>query len=98
MPIRIVPFNPRYALESDRPHFLRIVGDMAAAGLPVWPVENAYGETPYASLIVNQMDHHPNETSNALLADAVEPLLVELLRDGRVDDGATSRGAEARGE
>lgn len=95
VPTRIVPFVPRYALETDREHFRGIVRAMLDAGLPVWPVEDAYGDTPYASLIVNQMDHHPNETSNALLAAAIEPLLVSLLQSEGAARAPAAKGAGA---
>jgi len=81
--VRIAPFNPRLQLETDRADVERFVQRMVDAGLPVWPVLDAYGDTDYAGLIVSQMDHHPNERAHALLAEAIAPHLEALLVTSR---------------
>jgi hypothetical protein len=78
---RIVPFNLKVLLPGDRERIEAFIQRMLAADLPVWPAADAFQGAAYDELIVNAMDHHPNERANRALAAALLPLVREALAD-----------------
>ena len=57
-----------------------------AHGIPVWSLETAFDGHAWPELVVNRLDNHPNELSNALMARAIaERFHAEFLPPRRLD-------------
>jgi len=76
--VEIVPFNPGFALSDGQDPQLAFVQTMLAAGLPVWPVDRIWEGLRFEDLIVNRMDHHPNELANERMAQSLAGLIPAL--------------------
>jgi hypothetical protein len=76
----VVPVDVSVAADSGRRVRYHGVADlMIHAGLRVIPAADALEGRAYDSLIVNTLDHHPNEIANAALAVATAPVIASFL-------------------
>jgi hypothetical protein len=66
---RLVPFDIRTVLAQEFVRrYRRLEEGARARGIPVWSLEHAFDGHAHASLIVNHLDHHPNELAHELAA------------------------------
>jgi hypothetical protein len=69
---RLIPFDLRVVLApSFVARYQRLERGAQARGIPVWSLEHAFDRHPDTSLIVNDLDHHPNELANQLAARVI---------------------------
>jgi lysophospholipase L1-like esterase len=88
--VRIVPFDNAVTEDPGaRARYETFVRGSEQRGLPVWSLIHVFDGYRIPDLTVNQMDGHPNETANRLMADEVARLLLHDLTDhesnGRVN-------------
>ena len=76
----VVPFDLSI-LSSDerRARYARFVRWAAGAGIPVWPLDQAFDRLPRETLVVNRLDRSPNALANRLAAQAVLPQILAAL-------------------
>jgi hypothetical protein len=65
----VVPFDVKVALGGAlQERYDTFVRRATAAGITVWPIDSIFQDQNYRSLIVNALDHHPNERSQEAAA------------------------------
>jgi hypothetical protein len=79
--VRLAPFDPMSALRDAADARRRFIESLVAADLPVWPLSGVFEGVPYSDLITSDMDHHPNERANELVAAALADLIERLWAD-----------------
>jgi hypothetical protein len=85
----VVPFDISVRARTDRrDRYDRFVCAAARAGLPVVSVRDALEGHDFASLRVNDLDAHPNELANRLVAAKLAPIVREAMSTGRVGKAA----------
>jgi len=97
--VGIVPFDHTVAADTvNRHRYERFAGRALAAGLPVWPIGQAFEGWRLSQLIVNALDAHPNELANRLAAEAAQPQVLAALRAGPArSHSSRARSSRARG-
>lgn len=69
---RLVPFDTTVRFsESSRRRYTGFVGRVAARGITVWSLAEAFDGSAYEHLRVNSLDGHPNEVAQALVSEAI---------------------------
>jgi hypothetical protein len=69
---RLVPVDLTVRLEARfLERYRRFERAAVAHGIPVWSLERAFDDHAWSELVVNRLDNHPNELSNALMARAI---------------------------
>jgi hypothetical protein len=69
---RLVPFDVRVVLAPEFVRrYQRLERAARAWGIPVWSLEHAFDGQTHSALIVNRLDHHPNELAHQLAAQAI---------------------------
>ncbi|MGH7467402.1 MAG: SGNH/GDSL hydrolase family protein [Longimicrobiales bacterium] len=70
--VAVIPFDVAPLLgAAQRNRYNMFVRQARGLGIPIWPLEEAFGDRTYRSLIVNALDHHPNELAQDLAARAI---------------------------
>jgi len=84
---RLVPVDLTVRLEARfLERYRRFEQAAVAHGIPVWSLETAFDGHAWPELVVNRLDNHPNELSNALMARAIaERFHAEFLPPRRLD-------------
>jgi hypothetical protein len=76
----VLPVDVSVAADSNRrARYHQVVDAMVGEGLRVLNTSEVLEGTDYQDLIVNELDHHPNERANAALAGSAVPGLAALL-------------------
>jgi hypothetical protein len=99
--VGIVPFDHTVALGGviRRSHDT-FVNRARMVGLPVWPVDVAFGGSEFSALTVNRLDWHPNELADRLAAERVAEQAVATLERERPSThlrGKLTRAGAGRG-
>jgi hypothetical protein len=69
---RLIPFDIRVRVAPEfAQRYARLERGAQARGIPVWSLEHAFDGHAYSTLIVNRLDHHPNELANQLAARVI---------------------------
>ena len=73
--VRLIPYEIRAEDDTARRRHDRFVAAVAARGIRVWSVMDAFAGHTFSDLRVNALDAHPNELANRLLAERLARLL-----------------------
>ena len=76
--VGIVPFDPQVVDNPvARRRYESFVGRALVAGLPIWRVDSVFNGFTTPQLTVNQLDGHPSELANRLVANAIWPRVLK---------------------
>jgi len=81
--VLIIPFDVAVAGSAlARGRYAGFMARLQAADLPAHSVADLFAGRQFESLTVNRLDGHPNERANALLAEALVPLVRSSVESG----------------
>jgi hypothetical protein len=91
VPMGVVPFDERVVLGGvHKERYTMFVKAAEMLDIPIWDPSEGFRGYDYSSLIVNNLDRHPNETANRAVAESVVPHLLESLK-GTVSTSLTAK-------